>query len=86
MPKPHSPELDTWLDEEISALLEAVGSQTNGRGAPPSAAPVRRRAFSDTARRLGTELRLRSTTFVYLAVAVALGVLVGWLTVTLTAP
>lgn len=33
MPKPHPPELDTWLDQEISSLVEAVASDANGRTA-----------------------------------------------------
>jgi hypothetical protein len=86
MPKQHPPEHDTWLDEEISSLLEAVGSTANGRRAVPSASPARRRNFSDAIRQLWVELRLRSLTLAYLALAVALGVVIGWLAVMLTAP
>jgi hypothetical protein len=86
MPTPHPPEHDTWLDEEISSLLEAVGSEANGRRPVQGAQPARRLDFWDAVRQFGLELRLRSMTFAYLAVAVALGVLVGWLAVTLTAP
>lgn len=86
MPKQHPPEHETWLDEEISSLLEAVGSDANGRRPAPSAAPARGRDFSDAIRQLWAELRLRGLTLAYLALAVALGVLIGWLAVMLTSP
>jgi hypothetical protein len=38
MPKPDPPELDTWLDQEISSLVEAVASDANGRTARRSRA------------------------------------------------
>jgi hypothetical protein len=105
MPESHPPEPETWLDEEISSLLEAVGRDTNGSRVDMTRAPRRGGMLSRAARRLpnavparasvrsvglvrdlGTELRLRSVTLAYCAVAVLLGLLVGWLTARVMTP
>jgi hypothetical protein len=108
MPKTRAPELDSWLDQEISSLVEEVATDANGHtpsgrgvaGKPgllfrvprrlrrlPKALLVRERVFSSAALHdLRLKLRRRSMTLNYLAYAVVLGVLVGWLTVTFTKP
>jgi hypothetical protein len=105
MPKSYPPEQDTWLDEEISALVEAVASDANGHTAHPRWAddkrtlrsraarglpktlPLRRRVlWSAVLRNVRVGLRRRGTVIVSLAVPVGLGVLIGWLVVTLTKP
>jgi hypothetical protein len=96
MQKTHPSEPDTWLDQEISSLLDSVASRpvgTNSRSGTgaarpmPKASPARTRLFSSAAvRDLGLQLRLRRMTLADLAVAVAVGVLAAWLTVTFTNP
>jgi hypothetical protein len=105
MPESHSPELETWLDEEISSLLEGVGRDPNGSTVGKTRATGRAGMLSRAARRLpnalsarasvpsvrlvrdlGRELRVRSATLGYCAVAALLGLLVGWLTVKVMTP
>jgi hypothetical protein len=87
MPKQRPPELDNWLDQEISSLVETVEP---GRKSAPTAVARTRRSRRRPARpgshmrHLVRVLRLsvdrRRTDLLYYAVAVVLSVCVGWLT------
>jgi hypothetical protein len=93
---PESPALqrDSWVDEEISSLLETVEPDANGEGA--AMAVRRRRRPRRRLRRpaiLGAPRALRNADklwsvvrpiLVYGAGALALGAIIGWLAVRLT--
>jgi hypothetical protein len=86
MRQSHLPDIDTWLDEEISSLVETVESPAS---LEPSSAPrVRRRVRPPRARlhELGRAIAARRAGFLYFALAVALGAAVGWLAVTMLTP
>jgi hypothetical protein len=89
MPKSKSqpPEVDTWLDQEISSLLETVEpgatSVSTGAARTPRSRrrPARRESqMRDLMRILRLSVDRRRTDLFYYAVAVVLSVCVGWLT------
>jgi hypothetical protein len=89
MPKSKSqpPEVDTWLDQEISSLLETVepGAASASTGAARTRRSRRRAAspgshLRDLMRILRLSVDRRRTDLLYYAVAIVLSVCVGWLT------
>jgi hypothetical protein len=99
MPELRSLQGDTWVDEEISSLLETVESDANGNvGGAAGALPRRRRprrrfrrppglgtprVLHDADRLLWALPGLRQI-LVYGAAALALGTFIGWLVARMT--
>jgi hypothetical protein len=98
LPKSPSHQPDTWLDEEISSLLDAVGV-ANGT-ARASGIPARRRGMTWRSRRRrlrqsklaypvrapSPDLRVRRVDVAFLVIGVSAALLIGWLVPLLSRP
>jgi hypothetical protein len=91
-----SPQVDSWVDHEISSLLETVESGTEESASATAETAGTRRTRRRPARRgyrkHGLVLRLRlslgrrRTDLLYYAVAIVLSAFVGWLATFLLEP
>jgi hypothetical protein len=94
MPDLRTPQLDDWLDEEISSLLEPVEADPGGAPMPQEATPALP-ARPASRGRLAQMLRVRGAhvlrlsrtlgrRLVYSAAALGLAAFIGWLVTQLT--